>query len=282
MRRDLNPEGNKFLPALQTVRRLALSVLAACALLAVAMPAQGVDNWAKLRPALFKDRTIADDSGQMIELVTPVRAEDAAVVPIAIRTRLAQSPGLTVRKLYLIIDNNPAPLAAVFSMTPELGRADIETRVRIEEYTNIRAIAELSDGSLHMHTRYVKASGGCSAPAGKDAAAAAAGIGKMKLTLERAPQLNQPLLAQLMIRHPNTSGMAMDQVTRLYAPPHFVKHIEVAYNGRQVMSAETDISISENPNFRFYFLPREEGTLTVEAVDSTDLSYKTTLQVRTN
>ena len=280
MKRDLNPAGDK--PALRRVRKLAMAVIAACALLTVAMPAQGADNWAKIRPALFKDRSIADDSGQMIELVTPVRAEDAAVVPIAIRTRLAQSPGLSVRKLYLIIDNNPAPLAAVFSMTPDLGRADIETRVRIEEYTNIRAIAELTDGSLHMHTRYVKASGGCSAPAGKDAAAAAAGIGKMKLTLERQPQLDQPLLAQLMIRHPNTSGMAMDQVTRLYAPPHFVKHIEVAYNGRQVMSAETDISISENPNFRFYFMPREEGTLTVEAVDSTDLSYKTSLQVRTN
>ena len=280
--RDQNPAGNKSLPATHRMRKLAMAVLAACALLAVATPAMGADNWARLRPALFQDRNIADDSGQMIELVTPVRAEDAAVVPIAIRTRLAQSPGLSVRKLYLIIDNNPAPLAAVFNMTPELGRADIETRVRIEEYTNIRAIAELSDGSLHMHTRYVKASGGCSAPAGKDAAAAAAGIGKMKLTLERAPQLNQPLLAQLMIRHPNTSGMAMDQVTRLYAPPHFVRHIDIAYNGRQVMSADTDISISENPNFRFYFLPREEGTLSVEAVDSDDLSFKTTLQVRTN
>ena len=282
MKHDFNPAASKSLPATHRMRKLAMAVLAACALLAIATPAMGADNWAKLRPALFQDRNIADDSGQMIELVTPVRAEDAAVVPIAIRTRLAQSPGLSVRKLYLVIDNNPAPLAAVFSMTPELGRADIETRVRIEEYTNIRAIAELSDGSLHMHTRYVKASGGCSAPAGKDAAAAAAGIGKMKLTLERAPQLNQPLLAQLMIRHPNTSGMAMDQVTRLYAPPHFVRHIDIAYNGRQVMSADTDISISENPNFRFYFVPREEGTLSVEAVDSDDLSFKTTLQVRTN
>ena len=254
--------------------------MAACALLAAAAPAAAVDNWAKIRPGLFQNRTIAEDTAEMIELVTPVRAEDAAVVPIAIRTRLAQSPGLYARRLYLIIDNNPAPLAAVFNLTPELGRADIETRVRIEEYTNIRVVAEMSDDTLHMVSHYVRASGGCSAPAGKDPAAVAAGTGKMKLTLERTPELNHPLLAQLMIKHPNTTGMAMDQSTRLYAPPNYVKHIDIAYNAKKIMSADTDISISENPNFRFYFLPRQNGTLAVEAVDSSELSYKATLQVK--
>jgi sulfur-oxidizing protein SoxY len=263
-------------------RRIAACACATALLLAAVMPAAAADNWSRIRPGLFQGKPIAEDSGQMLELVAPERAEDAAVVPVAIRTRLAQNPGLYVRRLYLIVDNNPAPLAAVFNLTPELGQADIETRVRVEEYTHIRAVAELSDGSLHMNSRYVKASGGCSAPAGKDPAAAAAGLGKMKLTLERTPQLNQPLLAQLMIRHPNSSGMAMDQVSRLYAPPHYVKHIEVGYNGRQILSVDTDISISENPNFRFYFLPKQDGALTVDAIDSTDLSFRTTLQVKAN
>ncbi|HEX8883127.1 MAG TPA: quinoprotein dehydrogenase-associated SoxYZ-like carrier, partial [Noviherbaspirillum sp.] len=134
----------------------------------------------------------------------------------------------------------------------------------------------------HMSSNYVKASGGCSAPAGKDPAEAAAGIGKMKLALEQSGTLDQPQQVQLMIRHPNFSGLAMDQVTRLYTPPHFVKHLDVAYNGKRILSAETDISISENPNFRFYFVPHKEGTLTVEAVDSQDLSYRTSLAVKAN
>ena len=283
MRREPNFIAVERLPALDALCRSATAAMLSCALLltaSAAAPASAADNWSRIRPGLFQNRPIAEDTAEMIELVTPVRAEDAAVVPIAIRTRLAQSPGLYAKRLFLIIDNNPAPLAAVFKLTPELGRADIETRVRIEEYTHIRVVAEMSDDSLHMVSRYVKASGGCSAPAGKDPAAAAAGTGKMKLTLERTPELNRPLLAQLMIRHPNTTGMAMDQVTRLYAPPHYVKHIEIAYNGKQIMSADTDISISENPNFRFYFLPRQNGALTVEAVDSNELSYKTTLQVK--
>lgn len=262
---------------LRKASTVALFALAAAAML---QPAAAADNWSRIRPGLFQDRAIAADAAQIVELVTPARAQDAAVVPITIKTRLPQNSERYISKLYLVIDKNPAPVAAVFSMTPDLGRADIETRVRIEEYTDVRVIVEMNDGSLHMSSNYVKASGGCSAPAGKDPAEAAAGIGKMKLALEQSGTLDQPQQVQLMIRHPNFSGLAMDQVTRLYTPPHFVRHLEVAYNGKRILSAETDISISENPNFRFYFVPRKEGTLTVEAVDSQDLSYRTSLAVK--
>jgi sulfur-oxidizing protein SoxY len=264
------------------LRQACTAALLALAAAAMLQPAVAADNWSKIRPGLFQNRAIAADAAQMVELVTPARAQDAAVVPITIRTRLPQSPERYISKLYLVIDKNPAPVAAVFSMTPDLGRADIETRVRIEEYTDVRDIVEMNDGSLHMSSNYVKASGGCSAPAGKDPAEAAAGIGRMKLALEQSGTLDQPQQVQLMIRHPNFSGLAMDQVTRLYTPPHFVRHLDVAYNGKRILSAETDISISENPNFRFYFVPHREGTLTVEAVDSQDLSYRTSLAVKAN
>ncbi|MBV0881663.1 quinoprotein dehydrogenase-associated SoxYZ-like carrier [Noviherbaspirillum sp. L7-7A] len=264
------------------LRQACTAALIALAAAAMLQPAVAADNWSRIRPGLFQNRAIATDAALMVELVTPARAQDAAVVPITIKTRVPQSPERYISKLYLVIDKNPAPVAAVFSMTPDLGRADIETRVRIEEYTDVRVIVEMNDGSLHMSSNYVKASGGCSAPAGKDPAEAAAGIGKMKLALEQSGTLDQPQQVQLMIRHPNFSGLAMDQVTRLYTPPHFVRHLDVAYNGKRILSAETDISISENPNFRFYFVPHTEGTLTVEAVDSQDLSYRTSLVVKAN
>ena len=44
----------------------------------------------------------------------------------------------------------------------------ISTRVRVNSYTNVHAVAELSDGKLYVVKTYVKASGGCSAPAVKD------------------------------------------------------------------------------------------------------------------
>jgi sulfur-oxidizing protein SoxY len=72
----------------------------------------------------------------------------------------------------------------------------------------------------------------------------------------------------------------MDQVSRLYAPAHFVRQVRVNYDGQLVMSADVDISISENPNFRFYFLPHGNGELKAELVDSKELQFETSLKYR--
>jgi sulfur-oxidizing protein SoxY len=167
----------------------------------------------------------------------------------------------------------------VFHLTPDSGRADIDTRVRIEEYSYVRAIAEMNDGKLYMAMRYVRASGGCSAPAGKDQEAALARLGKMKFRLDNEVALNRPNLAQLMISHPNNSGLQMDQLTRHFIPARFVKKIDVTYSGKLILSAEVDFSISENPNFRFYFIPRESGELKAEVIDSSDLQFNSYIMV---
>jgi sulfur-oxidizing protein SoxY len=254
------------------------------ALTALPARAAGYDEdanaiWTKVRQGLFALRPIAEDTTPLVVLEAPARAEDAAVVPIAIRAQTMQTAQRYVDKVYLIIDHNPSPLAAVFRFTPESGRADVETRVRIEDYTTVRAIAEMNDGSLHMVTRYVKASGGCSAAADKDPAAALAGVGRMKFRVVGPVKPGVPALAQLMISHPNSSGLAMNQVTRLYAPPYFVRSVAVTYRGKPVMSADVDFSISENPNFRFYFVPQGDGELLATVVDSHGLVFRSRAEV---
>ncbi len=145
--------------------------------------------------------------------------------------------------------------------------------MRVDDYSHLRAIAETSEGQLFMTTRFVKASGGCSAPAGGDALAAQASFGQMRFRIEGDLKGREPILAQLLINHPNHSGLAMDQATRQYTPAHYVRKIDVTYGGRPVMSADVDFSMSENPNFRFYFLPQPGGELRATVVDSRDLRF---------
>lgn len=237
------------------------------------------ERWQMLRKSLFPNRAISEDATGIIELDTPTRAADAAVVPIAFRTRFVQTPTEFIQKVHLVIDRNPSPMGATFTFTPESGRAEIETRVRIEEYTHVRAIAEMNDGRLFMHTRFVKASGGCSAPAGKDLQAALANAGRMKLRIEGDVVLGKPALAQLSISHPNVSGLGIDQVSRLAPPPHYVRSIEIAYAGTPVLSADVDFTISENPSVRFYFVPKAAGQLTVTVIDSHDAKFEKSLAV---
>lgn len=238
------------------------------------------DIWLKVRASFFGTRPIRDDTENVIRLEAPYRAQDAATVPIAIRTQIPQTGERYVRTVYLIVDRNPSPIAAIFHFTPDSGRAEIETRIRIEEYTPVRAIAEMNNGELYGSSRFVKAAGGCSAPAGKDPDSALARLGRMKFHLDQSVTLGEPNLAQLMISHPNHSGLAMDQATRHYVPAYFVRTINVTYAGKPVLSAEVDFSISENPNFRFYFVPREAGELKAEVVDTKDLKFEYLLAVR--
>ena len=236
--------------------------------------------WQKVRASLFQSRPIAAATDDIISLELPVRAEDAAIVPIAIKTRMLQSAARHIDKVYLIVDNNPSPISAIFQFTPLSGRADIETRIRIDEYTHVRAIAETNDGQLHMATRFLKAAGGCSAPPGKDAQAALASLGRMKFRVEGDANGKGPVLAQLMISHPNHSGLALDQVSRLFTPAHFIRQVRITYGGQPVMSADVDFSISENPNFRFYFMPNGDAELRAEVVDSNDLRFESALKYR--
>lgn len=242
-------------------------------------PDTNTEIWGKVRKSLFENRPISEKADKIIQLDTPVRAEDASTVPVSIKTQLQQNPNEYVKKVYLLVDKNPSPIAAVFTFSPDSGRADLETRIRIEEYSYVRAVAEMNDGKLYSVSRYVKASGGCSAPAGKDQAEAMSKIGKIKMRLENDVKYNQPNLVQLMVSHPNNSGLAMDQVTRLFVPAHYVRRVNVTYADKPVMTADVDFSISENPNFRFYFLPKEKGVLKAEVEDSTDKKFNSTLEI---
>jgi sulfur-oxidizing protein SoxY len=259
--------------AVRSRLRQALSVLSLLAPLiagAAADPAQDPDQvgiWLKVRASLFGDRPITRDDGEVLTLHAPARAQDAGVVPVSISTHLAPEAGRFVERLYLLIDQNPSPIAAVFTFTRDSGRAGIETRVRVEDYTWMRAVAETSDGRLYISARFVKAAGGCSAPYGT-APDFEAFTPRARLKVDASVVPNEPALAQLMVQHPNSSGLATDQLTHLAIPAYYVRSIQVSYAGRPVLTADIDFSISENPNLRFYFLPQEAGELKAVIIDT--------------
>lgn len=223
--------------------------------------------WPGISKELYAARPIAEGDGT-VTLEAPYRAEDAAVVPITMRIPAAIAA--RAKSLSLIIEKNPMPVAATFAFGPAagLGERVITTRVRVDMYSNIRAVVELDDGSLHMDTKFVKAAGGCSAPALKDAADALAGIGKMKLRPVEAPQSTTMQEAQVMIRHPNYSGMQMNQLTGLYIPAKYVESMEVRRGDEVVFTMSGGISLSENPNIRFTYSGAPSDALTVVAKDT--------------
>lgn len=228
--------------------------------------------WPSLKVAYFGDKEIRDNADDLLELEAPKRAEDAAIVPITIKSLVPQTADKYIKNIHVIIDDNPMPYSANFNLSPELGTIDISTRMRIDQYTYVRAIAEMNDGSLHMVSRFVKASGGCSAPAGKDAAAALARLGKMQIRM-RQPAVGEPVQAQVIVSHPNYSGLQYDQKNRKYIPAHYVDDIDISYNNKTLIKVEAGISLSEDPSVRFTFTPAEPGKLKAVVHDSKEQEF---------
>ncbi len=255
------------------MRRTARSALASACLAAfiatgAVAESNAPDPWPGLVTDLFHGREIGK-ADSLISLDAPTRAEDAAIVPMTLRF----ADPAKVKIATLVIDQNPMPMAASFTLGDAAGVDFIETRVRVNSYTNVHAVAETRDGGLHSEVKFVKASGGCSAPAGKDPDEARANMGKMKYREFKSAVAGRRE-AQILIRHPNNSGLQMDQITRTYTPAHYVDAVEVWQGDALIFKMEGGISLSEDPSFRFTYAPNGAKTLRVVAHDNQGGSFK--------
>jgi sulfur-oxidizing protein SoxY len=231
--------------------------------------AEGYDPWPGLVQDIFNNRPMNDGS-DVIGIEMPYRAEDAAIVPVTLRNKLKPTDSRHVVAVTLVIDQNPAPMAAKFEFGPDAHVSEISTRVRVNNYTDVHAVAELSDGKLYVAKTFVKASGGCSAPAAKNADEANNHLGQMKYRQFARPEggADGTREAQIMIGHPNNSGLQMDQVTQLYIPAFFIDRLKLWQDDSLVLSMEGGISISENPNLRFTYVSNGAKTFRAEAKDT--------------
>ncbi len=237
-------------------------------------PLKDGETWTDLRYDVIGDATVLDGS-TLFSVDAPYRAHDAATVPVHIKQNPTSAE--TITRLTIVVDENPAPIVAEFNLEDGIGHLDLETRVRIDQYSNLRVIAETADGKTYMNGRFVKASGGCSAPALKDMESSIAAAGKMRLKVfepDASANATVRKQAQVMIRHPNYSGMQRNQLTQLFIPAYFINEMQVFQGEEKLFSMEGGISISEDPVFRFSYTPNETNVFRVIAEDTDGNRYE--------
>ncbi len=103
--------------------------------------------------ALFGTTDVEETSA--VTLTAPDIAENGRVVPVSVMSTLDG-----VESISVIVEQNPAPLAASFDLTPE-AVADVSTRLKMGKTSNVIAVVK-SDGKLYSATKEVKVTiGGC-------------------------------------------------------------------------------------------------------------------------
>ncbi|MGY9050320.1 hypothetical protein P775_04725 [Puniceibacterium antarcticum] len=254
-----------------------LTALTLPLLLASALPAFAYDPaWPDLSDALYESRTL-NDGAPYISIDVPYRTDNDARTQVA--AQIAAPDGLLLGSVTLILDENPMPVSAVFTLEQPQPRFFFDVTMRVNGPTPMHVVAETTDGQLFVAEAFVKTSGqgACSAPPGSDLKEALATLGNMTIGIDQmfgtgsgdalsALSLRQHRL-DLDISHPSNSGMQMDQITLLFVPMRYVEDVAIDLDGRGYVDLTGSISLSENPRVSLG-IPGQSQSVDVTMTDS--------------
>jgi sulfur-oxidizing protein SoxY len=143
-------------------RRDGLALAAGLVGLSLLPRAAAAEMPAAARAAL--DRVLAGRAAEEggITLRLPAIAENGNSVPMTVIVDSPMTAADHIRTIHVFADRNPTPEVAVFRLTPAMGRAQVETRIRLGETQDVIAVAETSTGRLMIGRAEVKVTiGGC-------------------------------------------------------------------------------------------------------------------------
>lgn len=94
---------------------------------------------------LFGDRTV--NAGRVALKLPPI-SENGYSVPLTVEVDSPMTAEDHVLRIAIFSEENPLPNVARFELGPRAGRARVQTRIRLGRSQKVRAVAEMSDGSL--------------------------------------------------------------------------------------------------------------------------------------
>lgn len=221
-------------------------------------------TWRTFQPARDLIGT-AEPVTEGIVLDLPLMSENGAAVPLGVRVEGAMTPAHHVESLHLFAPQNPSPELASFQFTPLAGRADIQTRVRLNESQTVIAIARMSDGQVRIAEHPIQITTiGCMLAeddAGDDSMQA-------RVRLPRDLKAGEPAEFLTMISHPMETGLRMDGEGNM-RPQRIIEQFSAKLDGAPALTASLYRSVSANPYLRFYLAPAGSAELTLEWVEDT-------------
>lgn len=97
-----------------------------------------------------------------VSLDLPEIAENGNTVPVGVSIDSPMTDDSYVKAVHIMADGNPSPEVITFHFTPQAGRAEASTRMRLSQTQNVIALAEMNDGSVFRAAQPVKVTiGGC-------------------------------------------------------------------------------------------------------------------------
>ena len=130
-----------------TTRREFLTIAGGAAMLAVTLrPAEATP--AMLASAIRNVVGTAPVKTGKVKLDIPPLVENGNSVPMTVSVESPMAPEDHVKSIHVFNEKNPQPNIGNFYLSPQAGRAQVSTRIRLADSQKVVAIAKLSDGTF--------------------------------------------------------------------------------------------------------------------------------------
>ena len=132
---------------------------------AAGFPVAGLFKPAHAGPKDAKQR-LADLTGGVkphkgrVQITLPKVTDQGRFVPIRVAVESPMTADDYVKAIHIVAERNPTPEVASFRLSPQIGRAQVSTRIRLLQTQVVVVAAEMSDGSVYLGKGRSKITGG--------------------------------------------------------------------------------------------------------------------------
>jgi sulfur-oxidizing protein SoxY len=139
--------------AFSPTRRGALALAAGAFSIALVKPARATPEKMKAVIDVFTSgKKIAEGR---VKFDITLLVENGNSVPLSVLVDSPMTAQDHVKRIGIFNEKNPLPDVAIFNLTPRCGRAQVASRMRLNDSQMVTAIAEMSDGSYWSATSEV-------------------------------------------------------------------------------------------------------------------------------
>jgi sulfur-oxidizing protein SoxY len=199
----------------------------------------GSPQWPTLRRQYLDGAPVRFTDAMRVR--TPAFADDALNVPVQIDGRALAGTGGGIRRILVLADRNP--IREVLGFEPLRALPVLAFRMRMEQASPVRALAQTHDGQWHAGGVMVQAAGGgCTVPGASRA------DGSWRNTLNQVQARIFPNAMEgsrrlrVRVMHPMDTGLVAG------IPAFYLEHLELAdARGQPWWRLELHEPVSENP-----------------------------------
>ncbi|MBM3526154.1 MAG: hypothetical protein FJX57_24650, partial [Alphaproteobacteria bacterium] len=199
----------------------------------------------------------------------PSHSDAGTSVPLTIGVAATDGePAPTPRAVHVLVDGNPRPHVVSAWLSPECGRPEFSTRIRLESAQTVTAIAEMPDGSVWRADQEITVNFGACADVGTGTDAEIRDFKPVsRVSVPSTARRGDVVTIRTVISHPMETGLRLNAFNT-WIPERIIDRFICRYVGRELFRARPYPAVATNPYFAFFARVETSGRFEFEWHDT--------------